>query len=85
MLADLAWVSRFGSVRALALEDYGLVRSVRVHYRHGTEVEFGITGAEWMSAPLDDGTAGVLRTGVRILWDPSAQLAHALEDSLRQP
>ena len=64
------WFREFGSVRSVAEESYGRLRSLLVRYEDGPEVEFGITGREWARLPLDAGTAKVLAGGVRILHDP---------------
>lgn len=64
------WVSRFGEVRSVDLEDFGALQSLRVVYRDGLEVEFGIADPTWARVPLDPGTKSVLVDGVRILYDP---------------
>ena len=74
LLSDSSWVLCFGSVRQFALEDYGAVTSIRVHYQSGLEVEYGIARDAWASAPLDPGTLKVLNTGYKALWDPKGLL-----------
>lgn len=64
------WPSRFGTVSSSVLEDYGALRSRRIVYSDGTEVEFGISGPSWAGIPLDAGTRAGLVGGVRILYDP---------------
>jgi len=78
LLADLTWASRFADIASARMEDYGLVRSARVFYRDGREVEFGITGAAWCDLPLDSGTAGVIADGFRPLYDPVGRLREAM-------
>lgn len=78
LLDELSWVDQFGVGQAGDQEDYGLVQSVRVHYDHGLEVEFGISGQEWMQLPIDSDTARVMREGLRIIFDPQGQLRRAL-------
>lgn len=78
LLDDLRWVDQFGAGQVGGQEDYGLVQSVRVHYDHGLEVEFGISGQEWMQLPIDSDTAIVMRDGFRILYDPVGQLRRAV-------
>jgi polymorphic toxin system nucleotidyltransferase-like protein len=78
MLADVSWARDFGPVCSVAFESYGLVESVRVAYENGPEVEFGITTIAWATLPIDPGTARVMRDGLRILYDPSGRLAHAV-------
>lgn len=60
---------RFGAVKKTAIEQYGAVTSVRVWFMSGLEVEFGITGPEWISRPLDTGTREVLKAGFRDIAD----------------
>lgn len=79
MIDNLSWVARFGTGRVGPLEDYGSTQSVRVHYEHGLEVEFGIDGLEWAELPLDAGTAQVFKDGLRILFDPEGQLDRAIK------
>src|SRR3974390_791536 len=43
------WINRFGSVRAFQDEDWGRLRSMRVYYLTGLEVEFGFVSVEWTS------------------------------------
>jgi hypothetical protein len=67
----------------LSFEDYGRVQSLRVFYRSGAEVEFGISGTEWAEVPPDPGTAEVLRNGAAILLDRDdllVRLLHAVRD-----
>lgn len=73
---DLDWVHRFGEPASVALEDWGLVQSVRVHYRNGLEVEFGWTTDAWVNTdPVDPGTAAVIRNGARVLLDRAGRLS----------
>lgn len=71
------WPSAFGDVESRSIEDYGALRSLRVHYRGGIEVEFGIARPSWATVPLDAGTRAVLADGVRILHDPDLLLERA--------
>ena len=41
--ADLKWIERFGEPEKVQLEDYGRLQSLRVWYKNGVEVEYGIT------------------------------------------
>ena len=77
-LGDKQWLSDFGSYTSLALEDYGRVQSLRVHYTNNIEVEFGITGTDWIALPLDDDTKRVMQGGFKALYDPSERLGKAL-------
>jgi predicted nucleotidyltransferase len=71
------WTARFGEVRDVGMEDYGAVRSLRVFYQDGLEVEFGITDSTWARVPLDAGTRKVISDGIRILYDPRGLLREA--------
>ncbi len=73
-LNDTAWVASFGEVRQVVLEDWGLVQSARVIYRNGLEVEFGVTGTEWVAVPPDRGSAAVGRDGCSVLLDRHGKL-----------
>lgn len=76
LASDTAWVEAFSPVEAVATEDWGAVTSVRVHYRGGPEVEFGLASPGWAATdPVDPGTAQVFSGGVRILHDPRSLLA----------
>lgn len=78
---DHSWVLELGEVRAVGLEEYGVVRSVRAWYRHELEVEFVLASPEWARLPLDEGTCLVLRSGCRIVHDPSDLLLRAVQAS----
>ena len=73
------WVSAFGEVVRSSLEDWGKVQSVRVLYRNGTEVEFGVTGLDWAAIPPDRGTSDVLGNGTVILLDRGALLSRVMQ------
>ncbi|MDH3591322.1 MAG: nucleotidyltransferase domain-containing protein, partial [Planctomycetota bacterium] len=81
-----SWVDAFiiepgdtgASRRKPAIEDWGRVQSVRIHYDDGPEVEFGVTGADWALEP-DEATLDVVRAGMRILYDRDGSLASMLD------
>jgi predicted nucleotidyltransferase len=73
------WLSTFGEVARFSTEDWGHVQSVRVWYRNGPEVEFGITGLEWAAIPPDRGTSEVLRNGSSILVDRDGSLGRVMQ------
>lgn len=75
------WPSRFGAIQSATIEDYGALKSRRVFYRSGLEVEFGIAGPSWADAPLDAGTRKVLADGARVLYDPSQLIRVATESA----
>ncbi len=78
-LRSTEWVAAFGPVRRSRLEDWGKVRSIRVWYRDGAEVELGIAGLDWAELPLDRGTSDVLRGGSAILLDRDGLLGRAMQ------
>ena len=63
------WIQAFGAPLETGREDWGRVTSVRVLYADGLEVEFGFADREWASAPLEDGTRGVIEDGCVVLYD----------------
>ena len=78
-LSDMRWTQSFGESSRAQMETWGDVRSVRVWYRDGPEVEFSVALMDWASLPLDPGTARLLREGVVLLFDPRGLLMAALE------
>jgi hypothetical protein len=62
-------VQQFGIIEKKQIESYGLVKSIRVYYREGLEVEYGITDRSWVAVPLDAGTQRVINDGLRILFE----------------
>lgn len=75
--AALGWTAAFGVVATAVVEDWGAVRSVRVHYEEGMEVEFSWAEGTWAAVPMDPGTRAVLADGHRVLHDPERILARA--------
>lgn len=72
---DADWMARFGAVTCISEEDWGLVKSKRVRYADGPEVEFGFTSSEWAATePCDAGTLAVVRNGFRVVYDPKRLL-----------
>lgn len=72
-----SWLAGFGEVSDVEHEDWGLVQSLRVNYRDGLEVEFGLAPVEWTMPPLDEGTTAVIRAGLNALFDPDGLLLRA--------
>jgi hypothetical protein len=84
LLGERAWLEEFGVVAATAVEDWGAVTSLRVHYAGGLEVEWGLAGVSWAGVgPVDPGTARVVRDGLVPLHDPGGLLAR-LEAAVRR-
>jgi len=79
---DTRWVRRFGDPLSVVLEDWGKVRSVRVHYASGLEVEFGVTTPDWASYPVPMSTQEVLTRGMQLLYDRSGELKYAINNML---
>ena len=69
-LRDRSWVAVFGEATECREEDYGRVRSVRVFYESGLEVEYGLTTPDWAEAPIDAGTLRVVTEGMEVVYDP---------------
>jgi predicted nucleotidyltransferase len=67
---DRSWVSLFGEVTEVRVEDYGKVTSLRTFYQGGLEVEYGLTTRDWARMPMDAGSRRVVSDGMKILFDP---------------
>lgn len=78
ILEDCTWVNLFGIVEKFRPEDYGRVISLRVHYKGGLEVEFGITDESWAQSPLDPGTQQVISDGMRVLFERGDVLSRSI-------
>ncbi len=74
-LDDISFADRFGAVAKWVIEDWGRVTSVRVWYKDGLEVEYGITDPDWAAQPLDAGTRRVISDGMRVLFDRDGSLS----------
>ncbi|RZT14774.1 hypothetical protein EV649_5552 [Kribbella sp. VKM Ac-2569] len=64
--------------RLIRCQDWGPLTERRVRLSSGLVVELGVVTEEWLSTPLDPGTAKVLRDGCRILHDPESLFDGAL-------
>jgi predicted nucleotidyltransferase len=73
-LHQRSWIRTFGSYRSITVEDWGDVTALRVVFRSGLEVEFGIARRSWARVPPDAGTGQVVRDGLLVLHDPSRWL-----------
>jgi enterochelin esterase-like enzyme len=72
---DADWMTRFGSVRRVSDEDWGPVKAKRVHYADGKEVGFGFVSPAWAATePCDAGTLAVVKSGIRVVYDPKGLL-----------
>lgn len=79
LLEDASWTDHFGRVTRRAVEEWGRVRSLRVGYEGGLEIEFALAPLAWAVQPLDPGTARVLREGCQVLFDRVGILSAAVE------
>ena len=80
------WIKRFGGICSFRDEDWGRLRSGRVYYVSGLEVEFGLSDATWASTdPVDPGTRTVVAGGLLCVYDPQSilrLLAAAMQSQL---
>jgi hypothetical protein len=51
------------------MEDNGKVTSIRTWYKNGLEEEYGITGEDWASIPLDEETRQLIQDGIKVLFE----------------
>lgn len=70
----ISFAEQFGVIEKSQKEDWGKVTSIRVWYRDGLEVEFGITLPDWAEQPLDAGTRQVIADGMQIVFDRDGSL-----------
>ena len=69
IILNTEFVSLFGEVEKKQIEYYGACTSIRVWYKNGLEVEYGIVEPSWIKCPLDSGTQRVLKDGYKIILD----------------
>lgn len=69
MLKNQNFIKVFGDVNKSQIEYYGACTSIRVWYKDGKEVEFGIVNPTWIEKPLDKGTNKVLSDGFKVIID----------------
>lgn len=69
MLKNQNFIKLFGDVNKSQIEYYGPCTSIRVWYKDGKEVEFGIVNPTWIEKPLDNGTNKVLNDGFKVIID----------------
>jgi predicted nucleotidyltransferase len=66
------WVEEIGKAKKIFTEDWGAVKTVRVFFEAGPEVEFNFAELTWASInPVDPGTKRVISDGAKILYDPN--------------
>lgn len=76
-LKDEHWITRFGPVEKIEDESWGRLKTKRVFYKNGPEVEFNFDTEEWVN-PQDSGTRRVVTDGMKILVDKSGILQELL-------
>lgn len=69
MVTNEEFIQGFGEIYKKQTEYYGECTSIRVWYKNGQEVEFGIVEPSWIKKPLDAGTKRVLSDGYRVISD----------------
>jgi predicted nucleotidyltransferase len=74
-LENTTWAERFGEIENHQTEDYGRLTSLRIWYRDGCEVEYGITMPDWAAQPLDPGTKQVISDRMLVLFERSPLLS----------
>lgn len=79
-LNDPAWAAAFGEFTKRKVEDWGWVKSLRVFYKDGLEVEYGFALPDWADIPVDTGTHRVVRGGMKILFDPRGLLTRLQQE-----
>lgn len=68
-LQQLDFIHQFGKVSHYQIEEYGACTSIRVWYKDGQEVEYGLVTPSWLKLPLDHGTWSVLQDGYQVILD----------------
>lgn len=69
LLENQEFIHKFGKVARTQTECYGACTSLRVWYKNGWELEFGLVLPSWAARPLDQGTRRVLEDGYLVLVD----------------
>jgi len=77
-----AWIENFGCPNKVNLEDWGKVQSIRALYPNGLEVEFVITGMNWLAQPIDEGTVSVIKDGIQVVFERGGSLSAKLGEIL---
>ena len=69
MIKNQDFTKIFGNIDKKQTEYYGKCTSIRVWYKEGREIEFGIVEPSWIESPLDAGTYKVLSDGYKVIID----------------
>lgn len=74
-IADEKWIYLFGEVEKIQNEVWTQVKTKRVFYKDGLEIEFNFDKDTWVkSRPIDSGTKRVVNDGMQILIDKEGML-----------
>jgi len=82
MINNPAWIENFGRPNKVNFEDWGKVQSIRSLYPNGLEVEFGITGKNWLAQPIDEGTVSVIKDDIQVVFEREGYLSAKLDEIL---
>lgn len=69
LIDDIAWVNKFGEVISCTKEEWGIVTSIRVSYRDGQEIEFGLAPLNWVDITFGDKIPEGISDRIKILID----------------
>ena len=74
-LSDKSWTKVFGVPITMSVEDHGKLKSLRVWYESGLEVEYGFTTRDWIKFPLAENTKHIIQDGLRVLFEKEKLLS----------
>lgn len=79
--ANSGWITKiFGEAKIGNLEDWGLVKSWRAHFRNELEAEFGLTSTKWCSeTEIALGTGKVVSDGALIVFERNRLLTELVD------
>lgn len=67
-ISDEIWIHKFGEVKEIKNEIWSQLKTKRVFYENGLEIEFNFDTASWANHE-DPGTKRVITDGIKILVD----------------
>lgn len=65
-LSNREWINLFGKVVKMNVENWGKLKSLRVFYKDGLEVEFGFVNSNWVS---DEESKKIMKEGFKLIVD----------------
>jgi uncharacterized protein len=77
-ISNNSWINRFGEVKEIKDEVWGQLKTKRIFFENGLEVEFNFDKKSWAN-PKDSGTKGVITDGIKILVDKENILKNLLQ------